>query len=75
MDIYALNLFMEHSGKQNIFCSFTTSVLARLSTTTKLRMYIYIYIYTYTNLYVYIYTNIPLNAIVRLHKTEKPFQN
>ena len=35
-DIYALNLCIEHSGElwweQNIFCSFTTRILAKLST-------------------------------------------
>ena len=36
VDIYALNLFIEHSGEhwweQICFCSFTTSILAKLST-------------------------------------------
>ena len=36
LDIYALNLFIAHSGEhwweQNIFCLFTTSILAKLST-------------------------------------------
>ena len=35
VDMYTLNLFIEHSGEhweQNIFCSYTTSILAKLST-------------------------------------------
>ena len=36
VDMYALNLFIEHSGErwweQNIFCLFTKSILAKLST-------------------------------------------